>query len=709
MPSSLLPTVPNFTTYLSITQWVDSLMKQYRSRLACPKCRQRGVLYKNWGKSQPSRKTLTAKRHRRYDHQHCLDMRNFSMSCADFVKYVLEPYIRATSSTATTTLQRDTAATLLKGCELAIEALAEHGNEVNKKFHARIGQAQRNHVQAMAALQAGLLVPDVDLEQIALQETADDAAGGDIELFIDGQDTDLPSPDTVVDDNNAMQLLASLEPPTESTIFSITIPAFEPPPPPQRARPHSQPRGKKATPASLRPQKRKAYVEDDEPEPRRRRKRATSSKKSVKSCSSSSKRIAYKPQSQTQRRYLRNMHGRPGLPKPIRGKVIIRASRGPPPPVEPLPVLSTDEQLKQLRAALMRSPLRQEEHESLTISYLNVNSLNAEKWHVIFSAFRTAATSAITAQVSSLSHIMILAETWRPRSLMMNSLLTTDHAGWILASAVPTPYKEDADPGAIPRCNGGMMLLCPPQVASRVVVLSITPYSLTFSLARNSTSTSASTSVTPPPIVIHAVYLPPSMGKSIDSAHLLDAFVNPPDHLRADVLLGDTNVYYEPQAPILTGERDPDRVEEEEAIVVKGYPKARLAVIEESTRRLGLVRLEGEGEEEYMRWRRKNRKGLRLRRTAAGEEPYVGKRPTGVGALAAEEEESDSHEDVESASAAIPALSRIDHTYVRPPAAKDQDCSSAKSALFSASSVSFWRPGIKTDHPLMRVDLACRP
>ena len=112
-----------------------------------------------------------------------------------------------------------------------------------------------------------------------------------------------------------------------------------------------------------------------------------------------------------------------------------------------------------------------------------------------------------------------------------------------------------------------------------------------------------------------------------------------------------------------------------------------------------------------MRYRRLNRKGLRLRRKERGEEVIKGVRPMG-----ARQEEGGGSEDDDgssgdegsstSAGAAIPALSRNDHAFVRP--AADDEHEETATSPFSSRTVSFWRAGIRTDHPLMRLDLTLR-
>lgn len=728
-PPPLLPTLPRFTSYTSISQWLDALFVQYRDKLPCPKCGQRGSLYKNWSSAPrlPSGQRSPDARHRRYDHKGCLDKRAFSLSCADFVQYVLSPFLEKAAAATTmsgsqgagsTSVQRETAATLLKGCKLALEALAKHGNHVNEQFSRRIGEVRRDQSQLMAALQGGLLVPDDESRAGDENEQDEDGALGDFNEMEQVLDFDFGprmdgaschdglSSDEMPEPEDVVSMLASLDPPQAEASFCIAIPAQRKPraqarrhrrQQPQRTRHTGEHTSRKgASNASLRPQRRKEYVEDPEPVPTRRRRKSRST-------------ASAKPKSLLVSRpshYFSNTHGGPGLPKNRRPGVIIRAARQPPPPAEPLPILSPEDQVRQLRAALSQTIEGAEGEGALTVSYLNVRSLNAEKWQTIFTAFQQAVDS------TGPQHIMILAETWRPRHLMLDNLLA--HHGnddveeaacaWIAASTVPTPSATEATPGSLPRCNGGLLLLCPPSLRNRLVVLSITPYSLTFSLALPSTGPSASRR----PLIIHSVYLPPSMGR-ISSFPLLSAFASPPDSLRADVLLGDMNVYYEPQAPLLTGEEDPDRVEEEAEIVVTGYPRARLAVIEEVTRRLGLQRVVGVGEEGDMRYRRLNRKGLRLRRRERGEEVIRGVRPVGAG----QDEGGDSEDDDDSdeglstsASAAIPALSRNDHAFVRP--AADDEHEETATSPFSSRTVSFWRAGIRTDHPLMRLDLALR-
>lgn len=690
----LLPLIPAFTSYESVHGWVDGLMEQYRKDISCPKCGQRGVLYKNWSKFIGP--VSNSRRHRRYDHKHCLELRSFSMSCADFVEYVLGPYLDG-ARRSHSAVQRDTAATLLEGCTHALDALAQHGDRINANFHLRTGHVQCNLAHLRAALQNGLLGPD-DAED---REDEQWLSESDLELPVCESEQSAPAVTQSSSDRSCqLEAIAALRPPKEALEFCIAVPPI--PAQPSIVRTAALPVLRAKT-KSLRPQKRRNYGEGGTRSSRRHC-RARKPAHAAKKLGATSKRSKARQIIPTPHRFFSNLHGRPGQPKPPRGRIIIRAAREPP-PYEPPLNLSAEAQLEQLRDALLR-PHSDPAAPSLTISYLNVNGLNADKWRTVLKAYQLTIYTGHS-QLVSRNHVLVLAETWRPQALSQQ-VLARD-AAWILASTVPASRTGDFQSGCSAGAKGGLILLCPPHLADRVVVLSITPYSLTFSVAPSDANAGR-------PIVVHSVYLPPSMGRFCDIS-LLEAFASPPDSLQADVLLGDTNVYYEPRAPLMDGQQDPEVVERETAVIVSGHPKSRLAIIEAVTRALGLQRMVSSAEEKSMRFKRLNRKGMRMRRERLGQEIVIGDRPHGDhgpspnlhdGATYPDrEQQNDEQQEAvptrPSLGKAISATPRLDHAYLRVPGGEID-----APTPWSEASLTFWRAGIKTDHPLMQVELQLR-
>lgn len=117
-----------------------------------------------------------------------------------------------------------------------------------------------------------------------------------------------------------------------------------------------------------------------------------------------------------------------------------------------------------------------------------------------------------------------------------------------------------------------MLLLCHPALSPYLTILSITPYSCTFSV-----SLPQGKQTSPLPAWhVHAVYLPPSMGR-LQEFSVFKSFLCPPGHLKPDLLLGDLNVRFGTEADSVEGR-------------VKG-PLGRLDVVNKCLEDLQLVKL----------------------------------------------------------------------------------------------------------------------
>lgn len=206
----------------------------------------------------------------------------------------------------------------------------------------------------------------------------------------------------------------------------------------------------------------------------------------------------------------------------------------------------------------------------LSVAYLNVCGLTEEKWQLIFRAFSEM-------DKPEQAGLLILSETRRPRRL--TETLLNGYSRWIRA-ATPAPERSLTQDPQSPspevvmphRPGGGMLLLCHPALSPYLTILSITPYSCTFSV-----SLPQGKQTSPLPAWhVHAVYLPPSMGR-LQEFSVFKSFLCPPGHLKPDLLLGDLNVRFGTEADSVEGR-------------VKG-PLGRLDVVNKCLEDLQLVKL----------------------------------------------------------------------------------------------------------------------
>lgn len=178
-----------------------------------------------------------------------------------------------------------------------------------------------------------------------------------------------------------------------------------------------------------------------------------------------------------------------------------------------------------------------EDISNLTLAYLNVHGLNEEKWRILFTSWKSISKKP--------RPILILAETWRQREFTQ-LLLTSGASKYIKAiSPAPGDSREDErssmyyDPNQMGSYGAGLLLLCPPELTTSLTIMTCSAYSITFTVSMNGNKDKTLRKT----LFVHAVYLPPSMGRTLDGS-MFETFFRPAVGLKPDLILGDVNVRF---------------------------------------------------------------------------------------------------------------------------------------------------------------------
>ncbi|PWN22071.1 hypothetical protein BCV69DRAFT_298264 [Microstroma glucosiphilum] len=218
--------------------------------------------------------------------------------------------------------------------------------------------------------------------------------------------------------------------------------------------------------------------------------------------------------------------------------------------------------LPRSNSSMLAAPLEPKNSATFRIMYLNVQGLTLEKWDALFHAFQASQHSAHQ------SSLLLIAESHGPNREVREAL-AAEPFGWIKAMSAPSSSDEPMDRprqstvGQSTR-RGGLLIVARPDLL--VTMHRITPYCCTLSVLPAGTFCA---------LLIHAVYLPPSMGHFEDWS-LFKTFLAPSDRQSPDILLGDVNVRFP------TGNMELDKAV---------GPKARLQVVEDCISKLGLRRM----------------------------------------------------------------------------------------------------------------------
>lgn len=212
--------------------------------------------------------------------------------------------------------------------------------------------------------------------------------------------------------------------------------------------------------------------------------------------------------------------------------------------------------------SMLVNSVQSDRKANFRIMYLNVQGLTAEKWEALFHAFRISQRSLHQ------SSLLLIAESHGPNEEVRKAL-AAEPFGWVKAMSGSSTreghidHPQDSRGGQMSR-RGGLLVVARPDVL--VTIHRITPYCCTLSVLPPGTFKA---------VLVHTVYLPPSMGHFEDWS-LFKTFLVPSEGHAPDLLLGDINVRFP------TGNMEYDK---------SVGPKARLQVVEDCISKLGLRRM----------------------------------------------------------------------------------------------------------------------